>query len=720
MDVLVTFLSLIESYVTDFYPFFVIHLFLLAWFWWVLSRELRGLRNESEVLHKLEQSQAEQIDKILAEHEQTSRVARTLQAVLSTARTMSTVDVNAKTAVVSEPLRQGVATGTTIANLFLISGVLGTLVGMYQGAKAATAGDSPLASTLSGAFHAFGVTVIAIICAGFVLLVANRLRQRAVKFHEALSFQAERLLFLHKSELGGELARQVSQTMNEMKDLFKTQSKRFEDAEDVFRKALESLAALLAHFGGFEEVTAQMAKSVEDLRKAITTASSKMSAAMEQSVNAQREALQTGTAALQESWKRGLDAQDAILRGFAGAIEMTLSKAASQQQAAVDEASRVMAEATSKAARALVDATSSSANMLANAEKAAEEMVRRSAVSYESMLEQVLASVMSVKTQVENLDASFGEVARRAGDDFKAALGNIEYQMRQLVEQANEQTAKLESAWNRLMDSLLANIEHVIQTETRAFIEAVSKETTVMTKHFSDSLRTLENQITTATALVENVARRLDAVQRDMMATRPAGLPIEPSSLLASRIQAVPPRMASDLTQRNETGPRPVSPVAPVGQPASMRASPDLQREPERPRAVANPRERQPNAPTQVYDAAPAAVRSNPPLPRREEGPAGIPDVRSAPPSGKQDAITPVPVVPEPAAPQFEGTPGPERRQIPTSQQPPAPPSFKKDLSGSEREGTLLDASNFQGGTQEDTKTGLLKRLSRFFRRKEK
>lgn len=62
----------------------------------------------------------------------------------------------------------------TIANLLLLSGVAGTLAGLYSGAAVR---EEEFGGVLSAAFGAFNVTIVAICCAGLVILLRSRLER---------------------------------------------------------------------------------------------------------------------------------------------------------------------------------------------------------------------------------------------------------------------------------------------------------------------------------------------------------------------------------------------------------------------------------------------------------------------------------------------------------------------------------------------------------------
>lgn len=448
MDVLSTFTALLRYYLTSFYPFFFLHVLLMLWFVRVWRRGRGWFLVEMQVLRKLEDANDAVKENVLAEYKN-SHVAKMLSRVLEVARTLSTVDINGNVTALTEPLRQTVATGTTIANLFLISGVLGTLAGMYQGAAEVSGGNASIGNALRGAFNAFGVTVVAIFCAAVVLLLTSRLRQRIGLIQEKATEQAETYLQLHGSELGGELARRLNSTLDGIKEVFDKQWEQIRRAEENLGDAIKSFSTLLKEYGGFKEVTDKMLESLKQLQDNL----GQVQTFIDTTLGAQREALEEGYRALNKMWEEGRKAQEKVLEDFRESVHRSL-----------DGVRKAVGEATAKMNELVTYATDKSTGIVAAAKEEAEGLIQQTAGLYKAEFE-------AVKRELEGLSGNFEKVAKEAARCFKSELTT----MKGSVEDIIGEVKKWGTDWAKSWDSFTQTMKGQFQQMVKEFQDSAAK-----------------------------------------------------------------------------------------------------------------------------------------------------------------------------------------------------------------------------------------------------
>jgi uncharacterized membrane-anchored protein YjiN (DUF445 family) len=459
LETLTTLVEVFARYFTDFWPFFAIHVCLFGWFTRVARRCYQRYRAERELTEQLRNADEDQIDELVNQKVKKSSLARALRTSLETAKTLQSIDIQAQASGALAEMRQQAATGITVANLFLISGVFGTLVGLYHAAKQVATQDAAGqvakldVTLLGGAFSAFGVTIAAITGAAFALLVTSALRSRLAGLEGDIKEQIQRYLNLHRESLGGELSRRLTEVLE-----------RIAESQAVLDRATSTLSDLLVHFGGFSQVTDAFHESIKKMDKSIK----KMDEALKESLEKQK-----------ESWRDGLAEQGKILESFKSAINGTLSAL-----------------------------NSDAAKVLSDAINAGREMVNKSTQSLNSALTGILDMIKTVGDRITATGTSFEEATKLAGDRFNQALAQIKYDMENFVNKwmdwAEHAKRSIEDLTVQQAAQTEYGIRETIREQTQAFVHEMKEQYSPLSSAILE-MRGPVNEL--KTALIDLVAQ---------------------------------------------------------------------------------------------------------------------------------------------------------------------------------------------------------------------
>jgi CRISPR/Cas system CSM-associated protein Csm2 small subunit len=402
---------------------------------------------------------------------------------------LQSIDIQAQASGALAEMRQQAATGITVANLFLITGVFGTLVGLYQAAKQVATQDAAGqvakldVTLLGGAFSAFGVTIAAITGAAFALLVTSALRGRLAGLEGGIKEQIERYLNLHRESLGGELSRRLTAVLDRITGLFEQQFEQIGKSQVELKEATNTLSALLGEFGGFRQLTDALHESIK-----------KMDRALKKSLETQ-----------EKTWEDGLAAQRQILESSTNAIKDTLDEAVARQKQVMDQS-----------AEALTASNRTAAMVLSDAVEAGRAMVNKSTESLNSALTGILDKIKTVGDRITATGTSFEEATKLAGDKFNEALvqtgdkfnqalGQIKYDMENFVKEWKDWAERAKRIIENLTRQQTAQTESAIRDETQAFVHQIKEQCSPLSSAILEMRGPINELKTALIDLVEQV-----------------------------------------------------------------------------------------------------------------------------------------------------------------------------------------------------------------------